>query len=404
MFIKENVMRFGYPMLANFLWLSLTACAVTPPPQPTTVTPAPVRITKPQPRLPATGTPEDARRHMLRGITAIEMAKSDTELAAAEDEFRMATEISPQLAAAWFNLGRVQAQRTHFKNAVTSYKKYLDVAPQAEDAPKVRDEIIKLEFRQEILDKTLGRAGTWIGSDGTFFNLTVQGSSLSLKTSATFLPEGEVRSTYTLVGNIPINTAVPAEYQLTLQGSSLTGIWNRGSFQEDKCTFPADSANVTGEIDDANHRMVLRHEVTSFVAATQMGILTNDFCAGVTPQGRKSKELIVYGPFGRGGGIGVNPIGLNSWWDGGFSMVQRGWQGRLHIAVAEGTPAYSAGLRGNDEILAIDGRPVKEMTAGEAVMALKGEPGSEVQLEVWRKDSPQSFVVNMTRFELEPQK
>lgn len=388
--------------ILTFIAIGLTACAAAPPPKPMTVTQASAGIAKPLPRPPATGTLEDARRHMLRGIAAVEMAKSDTELAAAEDEFRIATEISPQLAPAWFNLGRVQAQRTHYKDAILSYRKYLELAPQAEDAQKVRDEMVKIEFRQELLDKTLGRAGMWIGSDGTIFDLKVQGSSLILKTNAAFLPEDEVRSTYSLVGSIPISAAVPAEYQLTQQGAALSGMWSRGSFPEEKCTIPADSANVIGEMDDANHRMILRYDVTSFVATTQMSILTDDFCSGVTPQGRKSKELLVYGPFGKGGGIGVKPTGLTGWWDGGFSMVQRGWQGRLGIEVAERTPAYMAGLRSGDEVLAVDGRPVKGMSAGEAAMSLMGEPGSQVQLEIWRKDSKENHVVKMTRIELNP--
>lgn len=390
--LKNGIVTF-------FSLIFLAACAAPPAPATKTVPPTPVTVAKPAPRVPATGTPEDARRHMLRGIAAIEMAKSDTELAAAEEEFRKASEIMPQLAPAWFNLGRVQAQRSHYKEAITSYKKYLDVDPKAEDAQKVRDEIVKLDFRQELLDKTLGRAGMWLGSDGTFFKLEVQGSSLIFKTNAMYIPEDEVRATYSLVGNIPINASVPAEFQLTQQGNSLTGMWSRASVPAEKCTVPADSANVTGEIDDVNHRMVLRYQVKSFVAATQMGLLTNDFCGGVSQTGRKEKELTVYGPFGRRGGIGVKPLGLTQWWDGGFSALQRGWQGRLHIGVDDSTPAYMAGLRNEDEILAIDGRAVKEMSAGEAVMALEGEPGSQIQVEVWRKDTPETIVVNMTRFE-----
>lgn len=398
-FADQDFSRLKASLLSTFVIVSLISCAA-PPPKPMTVTQAPVKAAKPAARKPATGTAEDARRHMLRGIAAVEVAKSDTELAAAEEEFLIATEISPQLATAWFNLGRVQTQRTRYKDAIASFRKYLEVAPQAEDAQKVRDEIVKIEFRQELLDKTLGRAGTWIGSDGTVFQLTVQGSSLILKTTATFLPEDEVKSTYTLVGSVPVGAVVAAEYQLTQQGNSLTGMWSRDALQADKCTVPGDSANVTGEVDDANHRIILRHDVTSFLAMTQMSLLTDDFCSGVKQQGRKPKELIVYGPLGRKGGIGVTPTGLTGWWDGGFSMLNRGWQGRLGIVVGEGTPAFIAGLRSGDEILAIDGRAVKEMSAGEAVLALNGEPGSLIQLEIWRKESKQNLVVNMTRIQL----
>lgn len=91
----------------------------------------------------------DARRHMVRGIAAIEMAKNSGELTLAADEFRRATELDPTISSAWYNLGSVQAKLEKFDEAIQSYKRYLLLVPKAEDAQKVQDEIIKLEFRQE---------------------------------------------------------------------------------------------------------------------------------------------------------------------------------------------------------------------------------------------------------------
>lgn len=97
--------------------------------------------------------PADARRHMVRGVAAIEMAKSNAELTLAADEFRRATELDPSLSAAWYNLGSVQAKVGQFDAAIESYKRYLTLVPKAEDAQKVQDEIVKLEFRQELVTK-----------------------------------------------------------------------------------------------------------------------------------------------------------------------------------------------------------------------------------------------------------
>jgi hypothetical protein len=58
----------------------------------------------------ATGTEDDARRHFIRGMAALEIAKTKDDLVLAIDEFSMATEISPKMAVAWYNLGKAQEQ------------------------------------------------------------------------------------------------------------------------------------------------------------------------------------------------------------------------------------------------------------------------------------------------------
>ena len=402
--------------------LLLTGCAVAQPPPPlsattnpgtpsakTNIAPNPVppdaqaQSVAPQ-AAPAqkprtTGTPEDARRHMLRGMAAIEMAKSNDDLTLAEEEFRLATEIAPQMAVAWFNLGKAQTQLGRNAEAMESYRRYLALAPDAKDAQSVRDEIVKLEFRQELAAKAQARVGLWVAQDGSFYRLTLNGNRLTLKTDQRLVPADEVRSTYSLVGNVPVGGYTPAEYQLVLQGNRLTGTWSRGSVRADKCTVPPDSSEATGELNDREGKIVLRHESTSFQASTQMSLLGDDSCSGVVAGGKKTAEDTLHGPLGKGG-LDVLLYGLTQWWDGGFSMVQYGWQGRLSVRLQPGTPAFEAGLRDEDEILAIDGVAVKSLSAGEAVVRLRGEPGSTVTLELWRKGNQDPFTLILRRIDL----
>ena len=144
--------------------------------------PAPAQPATAPTRPKATGTPEDARRHLVRGAAAIEMAKNLDDLAVAADEFRMATEIAPDMAPAWFNLGAVLAKTGPVNDAIAAYRRYLELSPGAPDAQKVADEIIKLEFRQERVAREQASSGVWIESDGTLYRLQVNGSKWQLAT------------------------------------------------------------------------------------------------------------------------------------------------------------------------------------------------------------------------------
>lgn len=240
-------------------------------------------------------------------------------------------------------------------------------------------------------------SGTWVGRDGAWYQLTQNGNRLALKTDTRPVPEDEARSTYTLVGNVPITDLVHAEYQLELRDGRVSGTWSRASIPADKCVIPPDTAQVEGAWQEG--RMVLRHERTSYKASTQLSLLGEDSCSGVTAQGRISVEDVIYGPLGRGG-LGAGIYGLTSWWDGGMSAIKFGWQGRLRVRVQEGTPAHLAGLRDEDEILAIDGTPVASLSAGEAMVRLHGQPKSTVALEVRRKGGTDSFSLSLQRIEL----
>ncbi len=355
---------------------------------------APVAAPAPAPRPRATGTPEDARRHMVRGMAAVEMAQSDEELAGAEEEFRIATEIDPNLAAAWFNLAAVQSRMGQLEGAIASYNRYLTLSPNADDALRVRDEVIKLEFRQEQVAKAHARAGTWVADNGASYQLTMEGSRMVLKTTDRPVREPEVISEAQFLGKTPVQKQEHAVYTLALQGNRLTGTWSREALEADKCIFPGDTAEVLGRLNPGESSMTLQHPRTMYRAYESM---MSGGCS-VTALDNKMVEEKLYGPLPKGT-LGVGLVGLTTWTDGDwdFKFVRIGWQGRLRILVSEQSTAYSAGLRSGDEILAIDGTALRDMNAGQAMMRLYGEPGTPVTLTIWRKGVKEPFPMTVQR-------
>lgn len=128
--------------------------------------------------LAQTSPAELAREYMVRGTAAVEMAKSDRDWAAAEKEFRTATEIDPNLAAAWFNLGTTQARLNKHAEALVSLQKYLDLNPKPEDAQKVRDEIIKIKYRQERMEEEFRPGWSQIGKNADGSTVHIDKSTL----------------------------------------------------------------------------------------------------------------------------------------------------------------------------------------------------------------------------------
>lgn len=66
------------------------------------------------------------------------------------------------------------------------------------------------------------------------------------------------------------------------------------------------------------------------------------------------------------------------------------------ISPIEDTPAFRAGLKPGDQIVAVEGKPIASMTDIEALKSLRGEPGTDVNVTIFReKQSP--FDVTLTR-------
>jgi len=67
------------------------------------------------------------------------------------------------------------------------------------------------------------------------------------------------------------------------------------------------------------------------------------------------------------------------------------------IAPIDDTPAERAGVRAGDLIVRIDSAPVKDMSLGEAVDKMRGEPGSEIELTILREGRDQPLTVTIER-------
>lgn len=69
-------------------------------------------------------------------------------------------------------------------------------------------------------------------------------------------------------------------------------------------------------------------------------------------------------------------------------------------APIQGSPAHRSGIRAGDRITEIDGESAKGWTAEETASALRGEPGSIVQVTVERPGQPGPIVYRLTRGEI----
>jgi carboxyl-terminal processing protease len=99
-----------------------------------------------------------------------------------------------------------------------------------------------------------------------------------------------------------------------------------------------------------------------------------------TPEELKEFEEDTKGEFG---GIGIE-----------ISMEK----GRpIVVAPIEGTPAYKAGLRAGDIIIAINGEDTYGMSISEVVKKIRGKPGTKVKLTIYRPDENKTFDVIVER-------
>jgi tetratricopeptide (TPR) repeat protein len=100
--------------------------------------------------LPTKPSPsDDARRLMIRGQAAVEMAKSAGDFDGAIREFQRAAAKAPFWPDAYYNLGMVQGKADRYDDAVQNLQKYLDLAPTASDAEEVKTLIYQFEYKKE---------------------------------------------------------------------------------------------------------------------------------------------------------------------------------------------------------------------------------------------------------------
>jgi len=96
---------------------------------------------------------DEARRHFDRGMAAVEMAKSPADYEPAIKEFEKAARLAPDWPDVYYNLGIVQEKSGEYRDAITSLRQYLRLAPNANDIAMVKSLINKLEYKTEKISK-----------------------------------------------------------------------------------------------------------------------------------------------------------------------------------------------------------------------------------------------------------
>jgi hypothetical protein len=319
------------------------------------------------------GAADEARTYLVRGMAAIEMAKSDDELAAAVDEFKKATEIDPTMAAAWYNMGAVQAKLGRFRDAIDSYNRYLNLAPQADDARKIKDEVIKLGYRLEQSEKFGSLSGQWITPEGSFATVDADNGRLLIRVERIYFTGSadvwmyDEPVAHPNVYEIESNPSI----RLEARGNKLAGSLEiaAGQASSEWCALPAERNQVEGTVDKG--RIVLKMKKTKFkvVMNGNDSIFASPKvrCDEVTPTGDMTMDLTLMGPLPKGG-LRASP-----------SETQDGT-----VIVRTGKDS-AAGLENGDEIISVDGTDLAQLKSyGERIMKLRGQPGSDVQLVVKR--------------------
>ncbi len=322
---------------------------------------------------------EEARKYLVRGMAAVEAAKSDDDLADAAEEFRKATAAAPELAAAWYNLGAVQAKMGKPKMAIESYKRYLSVAPQAPDAGRVRDEIIKLEYLAEKKEKFESRSGQWIDGEGNVFNVKAEGGKLLIQGQPLRSRNNIDYNDYMIFnfGGLGDVGREKLTLRLALRGNRLAGTWEMPSdkiYQSDVCVLPAEKNEVEGDIDDANRRMALRLMRARYkVVQVEPALFGSKTCQEVSVIQTRPVPMVLEGPLPKGclRSVGVDYAG---------DMVM--------FSIQKNSEEERAGLEDGDEVVAIDGTDVTKLTYREKMLKLRGQPGSTAQVHIKGRPAP----------------
>jgi tetratricopeptide (TPR) repeat protein len=98
--------------------------------------------------------PAEARRHYEAGVTAVSKATSPEELLSAIWELEEATRLAPDWPGAFRGLGLVQKAAKKYAEAEKSLRRYLELAPNAGDADKIRKLIGEMGDQQGLDART----------------------------------------------------------------------------------------------------------------------------------------------------------------------------------------------------------------------------------------------------------
>ena len=98
---------------------------------------------------PRPAVPEEARRHFVRGNTALKNAKDASDYDRAIARYNEALLLAPWWPEPYFNLAKALELRERYDDAIAALKLYVLAAPQGEDARAAQDMIYVLEDKKE---------------------------------------------------------------------------------------------------------------------------------------------------------------------------------------------------------------------------------------------------------------
>ncbi|MEN6560778.1 MAG: ankyrin repeat domain-containing protein [Acidobacteriota bacterium] len=92
--------------------------------------------------------PAEARRHFEAGVAAVEAAASPADYPSALREFEQAARLGPDWPGAFRGLGMVERAAKKYAEAEKSFRRYLELAPNAADADKIRGLLDEMSGQQ----------------------------------------------------------------------------------------------------------------------------------------------------------------------------------------------------------------------------------------------------------------
>ena len=108
---------------------------------------------------PSPPTPEEAERHIVRGIAFLKKGSDPAEYRKAILELEEAISIAPWNAAAYYRLGEAQEKSGLYAEAIKSLKLSLLAAPNAKNARAVKNRIYAIEVDMEVATSKHARPG-----------------------------------------------------------------------------------------------------------------------------------------------------------------------------------------------------------------------------------------------------
>ncbi|MBP8696548.1 MAG: PDZ domain-containing protein [Syntrophobacterales bacterium] len=343
--------------------------------------------------------PEAARRYLMRGMAAEEMAKAPKDFERAAREYEQAAKLAPNWPDIYAYLGSAQTKAGDYRGAMASYRRYLELSPDSPDAGKVRDELYKLEYRAEQQEKVVELGGSYDSARGTF-TVTVSGADFSARWRG---PVTGVDVKFSgAFGTLDFIGKGQSEEVFTgvMTDGAIKGMWRRAPYKEDEsgCTIPGDQSEFTATVGDDGSTIALKY-VRSRYNAEYVGVFFGlETCTGVTKTGEMPEEIVLFKP-GKVKGASV-PDFLEFFDDKnvglvGIKLAEK--DPRLVDSVVEGMPAATAGIKGGDRLLKVNGKDVSGMNGAQIAKLVRGKAGTPVTLEVERQGESKPLSFDLVR-------